>query len=128
LATIAETSQETKEAVARKISTTFDPALVSDYIGTFRNDVLGDITLFYEGDTLKADFGTFVSAVYYAVNLPDEESTPNAEATTDSTEPETAFLLGEPPLAGTPIQLAIKNGVATITIGAGTIEYIFVKQ
>jgi CubicO group peptidase (beta-lactamase class C family) len=128
LATIAETSQETKEAVARKISPTFDRALVSDYIGTFSNDVLGDITLFYEGDTLKADFGTFVSAVYYAVNLPDEEATPNAEATADSTEPETAFLLGEPPLAGTPLQLAIKDGVPTVTIGVGTIEYVFVKQ
>ncbi len=101
------------EATPLYSETITDVETVSGYVGTFSNPVLGDliITLDEEGN-LSADAGEFGGAVWQRTNK----------------EGEVAYIMAEPPLAGTELVLGETDGVKTITIGAGVIEYIFTFQ
>jgi CubicO group peptidase (beta-lactamase class C family) len=107
-----------EEAVAEaegKLEETIDAEVITPYLGTFSNEVLGTITLAQAEDgTVTYDAGEFVSDVW---------------ASADENTGEITYLLAEPPLAGERVQLTTaEDGTLTITIGVGLTEYVFTQQ
>ncbi len=90
-----------------------DLTKVEGYIGTYRNEALGDLTLRLAGDTLIADVGEFAIPL-----LPlAEEDNPDELA---------GYLAMEPPLLGLLFALEENaEGQPTVAFGQGTIAYTF---
>ncbi len=96
-----------------ELSDAVDAAVVEAYIGSYRNEALGDLTLILEGDTLIADVGEFAIPL-----LPlAEEDNPDELA---------GYLAMEPPLLGLLFTFEENEaGQPTVSFGEGALAYTF---
>ena len=85
-----------------------DISVITPYLGLYRNDALGEVSLRFEGDTVVFDPGEF------AVPLVAEAEKGDVQ-----------YLLNGPPLGGGELKLTGKRGAPTLTIGEGAVEYVF---
>jgi CubicO group peptidase (beta-lactamase class C family) len=99
-----------------------DPAVVTPFLGTYRNPALGDLTLLLRGDTL-----TFVSGPYRSSLLPQMAEDGSVAA----------YLIVDPPLSGFPPQgtFVFEPGsdgqsriVLTVPADAGDPDLVYVYE
>lgn len=90
-----------------------DPAAVEAYIGTYRNEALGDLTLILDGETLIADVGEFTMPL-----LPLAKEDNPAELA--------GYMAMEPPLLGLLFEFGENEaGTPTVAFGQGAVAYTF---
>jgi CubicO group peptidase (beta-lactamase class C family) len=105
---VEQSRAEAREALLDEI----DRAAVAPWLGTFRSDVLGDITLAFEGDDLTLDVGEFAVEV---------------RATRDD-EGEIDYVGFTPPLVGLVLHFEEGNdGRPVVRFGEAAIRYAFEK-
>lgn len=109
----AESTRQAYEDVRRQLGRALDPAAVRPFLGSYTNDVLGDITLSLRDGRLLFDAGEFVSEVRVA----------------EAAKGEAQVVLFDPPLAGTPLALKMDDdGSPTITLASATDTYVFRRR
>lgn len=111
LAFSLQQSQEAVESLESSL-TEVDPEAVAPYLGAYSHEVLGSVTLDWQGENLVLDAGEFQSVV---------------RATAQ--DGEINYLTFTPPLAGLPLELSEDEaGNAMMVLGAGVVEYTFEKE
>ena len=104
---VAESRTEEREALLDGI----DRATLEPWLGTFRSDVLGEVTLRVEDDSLQLDVGEFVVEV---------------RARRDD-EGEIDYVGHTPPLVGLELHLERSADGPIVRIGEGAMRYAFEK-
>jgi len=112
-----DTVKQAEEALAEFNGTTdIDAEAVADYLGTWNNEFLGEVTLSLDDDgLLVADMGEFSSVVMVATNEMSGVTT---------------YIFRDPPIAGTGFTLERDEaGSPMIYVDKGSAqEYAFIKQ
>lgn len=90
----------------------YDAETVAPYLGTFRNDILGDITISEQNGKLMLDAGEFTSDLRVRVN----------------DEGETEYLTVETPATGVPFEFIEEDGQPVIRLDIVTDVYTFEKS
>ncbi len=85
-----------------------DMAVVTPYLGQYRNDALGEVSLRLDGDTVTFDTGEFAVPLVAKTEKGDVQ-----------------YLLNGPPVAGTELKLTGNRDAPTLTIGEGEVKYVF---
>ena len=107
-----ETGEEALAELQGQIQDSVDPEAVAPYLGRYRNEALGEVTLSLEEGALLLDAGEFQAEVRPRV----------------SEEGEVSYLTYSFPLAGLPLKLEEDaEGNPTLVLGASVNEYTFTK-
>ncbi|MBC8098680.1 MAG: beta-lactamase family protein, partial [Armatimonadetes bacterium] len=107
-----KSGEEALAEIQAQLQPSLDKEVITPYLGTFSNDLLGDITLSLDGERLIMDAGEFTSELRAGI---DDEG-------------ETYYILIDPPLAGIPLDLVESEaGVPTIQIDIVTDVYTFTR-
>lgn len=109
------TQSETQYAqLMVNISEEIDPEAVQPFLGTYTNEVLGEVTLSLndEGEFI-ADTGEFSTSLWLS--------------TGDNAEPNT-YVTASAPLVGTPIVFRETDGTPELIIGEGILSYVFTHE
>jgi CubicO group peptidase (beta-lactamase class C family) len=105
---IAEARDKLRESLQESI----DPDTIEPYLGDYRHEVLGDVSLQWQEERLVLDVGEFQTEV--RARLDDEGAV--------------KYLTFEPPLAGMPLELEEgEGGEPVLILGLGVVEYTFEK-
>lgn len=108
---VLDTSAESNQEFAESLLDEIDADVVTPYVGTLSNEVLGDITLTFEDGVLTLDTGEIVTTVV---------------ATQDEETGEITYLTADPPVAGFPLEFETnEDGTPTIVIDIATDVYVF---
>jgi hypothetical protein len=107
LARIAEAG----EKLAGQLVAELEPAAVEPYVGDYRNDAVGAMTVTLQDGVLRADFGEFASDL-----LPKNDDKGAFEG----------YMFADPPLPGLLLSFEEEEtGQPIIVMGAGATEYRF---
>lgn len=108
---VLDTSAESNQEFAESLLDEIDTDVVTPYIGTLSNEVLGDITLTFEDGVLTLDTGEIITTVV---------------ATQDEETGEITYLTADPPVTGFPLEFETnEDGTPTIVIDIATDVYVF---
>lgn len=87
-----------------------DPAKVGPFLGRYTNDLLGEITVDFEGERLMVDAGEFAAEL---------------RPFDDPNDPRDLYILSDPPAAGFEVEFRQVDGAPVIVIPEGTAERVF---
>ena len=108
--------QERRRSIAEanaQLAKGIDAAAVAPFLGTFRNDALGEITLTLRGDRLVLDAGEFTGELRRLVSGPSDSS----------------YVIVDPPLVGAAFQFRLDgSGDPTIVLPSPPDTYTFRKR
>jgi CubicO group peptidase (beta-lactamase class C family) len=108
---IIEQSESSVEKLNEQIQESYDEEAVAPYLGTFSNDILGDITISEEEGKLILDVGEFISELRAYVN----------------DDGETQYITIDAPVAGTPFEFTEEDGERVVKLDIVTDVYTFEK-
>lgn len=111
LAFILDESAKGNAEFAESLLDEIDADVVTPYVGTLSNEVLGDITITFEDGVLTLDTGEIITTVV---------------ATQDEETGEITYLTADPPVSGVPLEFETnEDGTPTIVIDIATDVYVF---
>jgi CubicO group peptidase (beta-lactamase class C family) len=108
---ILKQTEESQLSIRRSLAGRVDPPFIEDYLGSYKNEVLGAATLEWEDDKLILDVGE------YRIEI---------RALRDNGD--IKYSAYSPPVAGLPVIFEMDNGGGPVMIlGLGVFEYSFHK-
>ena len=102
------------EKNAERLLGRVDRSALEPYLGSYRNDALGEVRMSAEGDTVTFDSGEFTAALVVQKG--------------DKGKRRVQYLLNGPPLTGAELKLTKEKDKPTLTFGEGAAEYVFTKE